>query len=69
MDVGKLIYIKKNEKNWILNTVDGKHLLNFSDFFNLDVLQKFVFGSLQLAKKIISVCLAMKIRQKMVNSM
>ena len=51
MDVGKLIYIKKNEKNWILKTVDGKHLLNFSDFFNLDVLQKFVFGSLQLAKK------------------
>ena len=26
-----IINVKKNEKSWILKTVYGKHLLNFSD--------------------------------------
>ena len=35
MDVTKMkliIFLKKNEKSWILKTDYGEHLLNFSDF-------------------------------------
>ena len=32
--MNQLLIFLKNEKNWILKTVNGKHLLNFSDFFN-----------------------------------